>query len=274
MSYLQTWSIKKNMQKLLTIDEKSYSDKRYKQDNNMTKLWNYIKITSLHPVTPILFFSIIGGVILIVLKNDQNAFNYFLSCIGIGVSVAVVQCALIQNKIQKDNIKIQLFDKRYSIFQCVLNSETIIKRNNWDRYILFNENDIIKQMFQIEEELYKSTQLSMCLFDQHIYSKLIDVNNAYCKVAKLYKDMLIKNQNTFTSQKEIEEYNTIVNFYILSPDGFRTKEYEEKLRSRFPHLFINLMEFSKGCEAYLSFIEECGIKQDFKAYIVVDKLDR
>ena len=114
----------------------------------------------------------------------------------------------------------------------------------------------------------------MCLFDQHIYSKLIDVNNAYCKVAKLYKDMLIKNQNTFTSQKEIEEYNTIVNFYILSPDGFRTKEYEEKLKSRFPHLFINLMEFSKGCEAYLSFIEECGIKQDFKAYIVVDKLDR
>ena len=31
------------MQKLLTIDEKSYSYKRYKQDNNMTKLWNYIK---------------------------------------------------------------------------------------------------------------------------------------------------------------------------------------------------------------------------------------
>ena len=56
MSYLQTWSIKKNMQKLLTIDEKSYSYKRYKQDSNMIKLWNYIKITSLHPVTPILFF--------------------------------------------------------------------------------------------------------------------------------------------------------------------------------------------------------------------------
>lgn len=240
----------------------------------MSKFWNHIKITSLHPVTPILFSTIIGVVILIVFKNDQNAFNYFLSCIGIGISIAVMLCAFIQNQIQKDNIKIQLFDKRYSVFQCVLNSETIIKRNNWDRYILFNKNDINQQMFQIEEELYRSTQRSMCLFDKNIYLKLIEVNNAYCKVVKLYKDMLIKNLATFTSQKDIEEYNKIVNNCILSQEGFRAKEYEENLKNQNPHLFINLIEFSKGCEEYLSFIEECGIKQDIKTYIIVDKLDK
>jgi hypothetical protein len=86
--------------------------------------------------------------------------------------------------------------------------------------------------------------------------------------------MLIKNLATFTSQKDIEEYNKIVNNCILSQEGFRAKEYEENLKNQNPHLFINLIEFSKGCEEYLSFIEECGIKQDIKTYIIVDKLDK
>ena len=34
------------------------------------------------------------------------------------------------------------------------------------------------------------------------------------------------------------------------------------------------MEFSKECEAYLAFIEQCGILKDLGKYIVVSKLDR
>lgn len=240
----------------------------------MRKFWKYIRTTPLNPIIPIIFFIILGGITFIMLEDNKNAFEYFLSCIGIGISIAVVQCALIQNQIQKDNIKIQLFDKRYSVFQCVLSSVTIIKRNNWDRYILFNKNDINEQMFKIEDNLYNSTQLSMCLFDKDIYSKLQDVNNAFCKVAKSYKDMLIKIQETFTSKEAIEEYSTIVNFYILSPNGFRTKEYEEELKNKFPGIYINLMDFSKECESYLSLIDTSGIIQDLGNYIIVYNLEK
>lgn len=240
----------------------------------MRKFWKYIRTTPLNPIIPIISFIILGGITLIVLEDNKNAFEYFLSCIGIGISIAVVQCAFIQNQIQKDNIKIQLFDKRYSVFQCVLSSVTIIKRNNWDRYILFNKNDINEQMLQIEENLYNSTQLSMCLFDKDIYSKLVNVNNAFCKVAKSYKDMLIKIQGTFTSKEAIEEYSTIVNLYILSPNGFRTKEYEEELKNKYPRIYINLMDFSKECESYLSLIDETGIIQDLGNYIIVYNLEK
>lgn len=240
----------------------------------MRKFWKYIRTTPLNPIIPIIFFIILGGITFIMLEDNKNVFEYFLSCIGIGISIAVVQCAFIQNQIQKDNIKIQLFDKRYSVFQCVLSSVTIIKRNNWDRYILFNKNDINEQMLQIEENLYNSTQLSMCLFDKDIYSKLVNVNNAFCKVAKSYKDMLIKIQGTFTSKEAIEEYSTIVNLYILSPNGFRTKEYEEELKNKFPRIYINLMDFSKECESYLSLIDATGIIQDLGNYIIVYNLEK
>ena len=240
----------------------------------MRKFWKYIRTTPLNPIIPIIFFIILGGITFIMLEDNKNVFEYFLSCIGIGISIAVVQCAFIQNQIQKYNIKIQLFDKRYSVFQCVLSSVTIIKRNNWDRYILFNKNDINEQMLQIEENLYNSTQLSMCLFDKDIYSKLVNVNNAFCKVAKSYKDMLIKIQGTFTSKEAIEEYSTIVNLYILSPNGFRTKEYEEELKNKFPRIYINLMDFSKECESYLSLIDATGIIQDLGNYIIVYNLEK
>ena len=79
----------------------------------MKKFWNYINNTPLNPVILILSFTTIGVVLLISLGGDENSMEYFLSCIGLGISAAVVQCTLIQNRIQKDNIKIQLFDKRY-----------------------------------------------------------------------------------------------------------------------------------------------------------------
>lgn len=47
--------------------------------------------------------------------TDDKSMNVFLTFIGLGISAAVVQCAIIQNTIQKDNIKIQLFDKRYKV---------------------------------------------------------------------------------------------------------------------------------------------------------------
>ena len=106
--------------------------------------------------------------------TDDKSMNVFLTFIGLGISAAVVQCAIIQNTIQKDNIKIQLFDKRYKVYQSVLNSITLIKRDNWDRYILFRGNDINQQFLLVEEELYKSAILSLFLFDDDIYLKLKD----------------------------------------------------------------------------------------------------
>ena len=47
--------------------------------------------------------------------TDDKSMNVFLTFIGLGISAAVVQCAIIQNTIQKDNIKIQLL-KRSEIF--------------------------------------------------------------------------------------------------------------------------------------------------------------
>lgn len=202
----------------------------------MSKFWNYINRTPLNPIILIVFFTIAGGLLMFSLGDNENSMEYFLTCVGLGISAAVVQCTLIQNQIQKDNIKIQLFDKRYNVFQSVLDTITLIKRDNWDRYILFNENDINKQMILIEENLYKSVQLSVCLFDIDLHSKLVKVNNAFCKVTKAYKNMLTTNLASLTDQGNAQEYISIVSTHILSNTGLGSEKYENDLKEKFPNV--------------------------------------
>lgn len=245
-----------------------------KNCNYIKRLFCYIDCTPLNPILLIIVFAVIGWLAAYLFRYSDKSIDFFLTCVGFGLSAAVVQCALIQNRIQKDNIKIQLFDKRYAVFQAVMDSVIIIRRNNWDRYLLFGENDICKQMMQIEENLYRSVQLSICLFDQELYNKLCAVNDAFCKVAKSFKNTLIANEKQFTSQAELQAFLVQFNSQILSDNGFMSNDYEEKLKKTFPKIYINLMELSKECNAYVSFVEECGIKKEFGKYIVVNKLDR
>lgn len=245
-----------------------------KYNNYIKRFLRYIDATPIHPVLLFIIFASLGGIGAYLLQDSNKLIDTFLSCLGCGLSAAVVQCALIQNRIQKDNIKIQLFDKRYAVFQAVLDSVTIVKRNNWDRYILFNGNDVSGQMIEIEENLYKSVQLSICLFDQNLYAKLCAVNDAFCKVAKSFKNMIVTNINSFSSEKEAQSFMKQISSQIVSQDGLNSKQYEDRLKDKFPKVYISLKEFADECDAYVSFVEECGIKKDFGKYIVVDKLDK
>lgn len=245
-----------------------------KKTSIIRKIWNYIDSTPLNPIILILFFTVAGGFLMISLGGKENSMEYFLTCVGLGISAAVVQCTLIQNRIQKDNIKIQLFGKRYSVFQSVLDSITIIERNNWDRYFLFNKDDINKEIIIIEENLYKSVQLSVCLFDNNLQSKLIEVNNLFCKVTKAYKNMIIANLSYLEEHKNAQEFISVLKLHILSNNGLNSEEYENDIKTKFPNLYINLLAFSKECDAYISFIKESGIINDLRKYVVVSGLDK
>lgn len=238
----------------------------------MKKIWQHFKRVFFNPISMIVFITIIGCITALLF----NSIEYFLTCISIGISAIVVRCAFTQNRIQKDNIKIQVFDKRYSVFQSVLDSITIIKRDNWDRYILFKESDINigKQLLEIEESLYNSVYRSKCLFDDNIHSKMIEVNNKFCTVSKSYKDMFITNLAFFQSQNNAQGFGNVFISQALSKNGLGTKEHENELKNKFPEIYPNLEEFAKTCNSYLSFVEECGIIDDFNKYIIIDKLDK
>ena len=222
-------------------------------------------------INVIFILLILGGIILAVIEYN---INYFLSCFSIGISILIVYCSSKQNQIQQNNIKIQLFDKRYQVFQSILDTITIIKRDNWDRYLLFNENDINKQMILIEESLYKSVQLSACLFDNNLHTKLVAVNNAFCNVTIAYKNMITASLENINDSNKAQEYKSILNSHIFSNKGLNSKDYENELKEKFPNVYINLMEFSKECDSYITFITKNDIIKEISKYVDISKSDR
>lgn len=242
-------------------------------NNIIKKICRHAVGTPIHPVLLFLIFSCLGGIVMYLYQEENNKLvNTILSCVGCGLSAAVVQCALIQNRIQKDNIKIKLFDKRYAVFQAVLNTVTIINRDNWDRYILFRGDDSIKQMIDIEENLCNSVQLSKCLFDQNLYKKLCDANNEFCKVAASFRNTLVANAEILSSQDKRQPFSEFFISQIISQEGLNVKEYDAKLQAECPEIYENLKKFSDDCSSYLSFIEEHGIIKDIEKYITINSL--
>ena len=241
----------------------------------MEKVLNYIKRTPVNPLILMLFFTFVGIGFFYVFRDTPNeAIDYFFTSLGIGLSAAVLQCYLIQNQIQKDNIRIQLFEKRYLVYQSVVDSITIIRRNNWDRCMLFNEEtNINKQMLEIEENLYRSVQLSSCLFNIEFVNKLTDVNDAFCKVAESYKALLISNLEYNLSEEEKQKFIEAYKLFLLSTQEQNAKDFEDHLKEQLPKIYIGLMEFSNECNKYLAFVGQTGIMKDFANYIVVRDLD-
>ena len=226
-----------------------------------------------NPVWWVVLFSLIGLFALLLLRGNENAMEYFLSCVGIGISAAVVECSIRQNQIQKDNIKIQLFDKRYNVYKSLIDAMTILQRDDQDRYVLLKENDMNKQMIQIEEELYKSVYLSECLFDKDVYDKLENINNAFCKVAQSYKNMLVANLSNLSSQDDAQEFLSLFRECLLSSSPTAVQDYNEALSQKQPKTYEALMAFAKEAQAYTDLVYKSGILSDIKKYIRVDMLD-
>lgn len=86
--------------------------------------------------------------------------------------------------------------------------------------------------------------------------------------------MIVTNIDSLSSEEEIQSFLKQISSLIVSQDGLNSKQYEDRLKDKFPKVYISLKEFADECDAYVSFVDECGIKKEFGKYIVVDSLDK
>ncbi len=211
----------------------------------------------------------IGG-LFFALTNDSNL---LFGCISAGTSIAILLVYVQQNSIQNSNIKVQLFDKRYKVYQCVLDTIIIIKRDNWDRYILFKEeNNSNKQMIELEENLHEATMLSKRLFSSDIYETLVQVNNMFCKVMESYKQMVVKNMELLSAGNDTNNFVNLYKGFLLSENEQQRICFEEQLKMLYTDVYTVMNNFSRLSDKYLDFVQQSNILDDIGKYIKVDKL--
>lgn len=231
----------------------------------------------LNPLVLIVIFALLGLVGVFVVDDVDRGVEMFMALLGTGISLAVVQTAIIQNAIQKDNIKLQLFDKRYQVLQTILDTMTLVHRDNWDRYMLFGAGDdtnfINRQIIDTEEKLYKATQLSISIFDSELIGKIEKVNNAYCAVARSYKKMFVTNLRTMEDRVLRERFLEIVSKYFVSLNELDYAQLDSELRNELPQIYLPLLEFAQECDNYVKLIDKLRILEDFNRYVILRDLD-
>lgn len=231
----------------------------------------------LNPLILLVFGALLGLVVLFVVADVDRAMDVFLALLGTGISLALLQSAIIQNTIQKDNIKLQLFDKRYQVLEVILDSITLVRRDNWDRCVMFgadqDTNFINRQIFDTEERLYKAAQLSVSIFDTELIGKIEKVNNAYCAVARSYKKMFVTNLHSLEDQAMRDQFMEIVSKHFIAPEGLDYENMDAELKDSLPELYLPLLEFSQECNKYVNLIKDLKILGDFSRYVIIRDLD-
>lgn len=241
------------------------------------KLLYALRNKPLNPMILLVFCALVGLATLFFIDDANQGMDFFLAFLGAGISMALLQSALIQNAIQKDNIKLQLFDKRYQVLEAILDSITLVRRDNWDRYMMFGtENDpnfVNRQIFDTEERLYKAAQLSVSIFDTGLIAKIEKVNNAYCAVARSYKKMLVINLHSMEDLSMRDQFMTIVSKHFISPGELDYEKMNAELRDKLPELYLPLLEFSQECDKYVNLIKDLKVLGDFNKYVIIRDLD-
>lgn len=223
----------------------------------------------LNPLYIILGFTAIALIIAFLASDDPNALTYFFTVVGLGIYSASVQCAIISNDKQESQIKLELFDKRYQVLQSILDSITLVRRDNWDRLMLFNEKEynINTQIIDIEERLYQVSHLSKHLFDCKLHEKICIINNAFCNVSKTYKITLVQNLSHLHQTDKLNMFIDLIRTYYLDSDENSSIKFEKKLSELFPEEYKNLNDFGKACNEYLELIDRTQILKEFDKYL-------
>lgn len=242
-----------------------------------SKLLYTLRNKPLNPLVLLIFCTLLGLILLFVIDDANQAMDAFLAFLGTGISMALLQSAIIQNAIQKDNIKLQLFDKRYQVLEVILDSISLVRRDNWDRYMMFgSDNDpnfINRQIFDTEERLYKATQLSISIFDDELVDKIVKVNNAYCAVARSYKKMFVVNLHSLEDQATRDQFMAIVSKHFIAPEGLDYEKMDSELKDKLSELYMPLLEFSQECDNYVTLITDLKVLGDFSKYVIIRDLD-
>ena len=231
----------------------------------------------LNPLIILVFCALLGLVVLLIIDNVDRAMDVFLALLGAGISLALLQSAIIQNAIQKDNIKLQLFDKRYQVLEVILDSIALVRRDNWDRYVMFgsdtNTNIVNRQIIDTEERLYKVTQLSISIFDTELVGKIEKVNNAYCAVAGSYKKMFVTTLLSLENQVMRDQFMAIVSTHFISPEGLDYEKMDAELKDKLPEVYLPLLEFAQECDTYVNLIADLKVLGDFNKYVIIRDID-
>lgn len=178
------------------------------------------------------------------------------------------------NSLQRNNIKLQLFDKRYKVFLAIVNAKALITRGDHLVNAFYNANylnDLGNKMLTALEDLNDAMLVSQTLFNDNIHGKLKEITTAFAHVRMKYYELNIDGLNMRSTLDE-KTFNKMQN--IIIENATNLDKMSQELCKILPKMSQKLNSWSDVVKDFNDCIVKSKIMDDFDKYLNVSNLDQ
>jgi len=179
-----------------------------------------------------------------------------------------------QNQIQKNNIKSQLFDKRYKVYEAIVDAKAFLDRKDhlMNGFYIENYFDNMGQMFLSKLERLNDAQLSAeALFSHGTHEKAKNITVLFAKVRMKFFELNLVGHNyrNQLSSNQLIQIKQIVQKNLLDQTTM-----QQEIEKIIPGIFEKIPEWQDAIKEFNDYIHESGIMTDFDNYLKISDIDK
>lgn len=194
--------------------------------------------------------------------------------VTIMLSVAIAISAILQTIISQRNIKLQLFDKRYKVFETIVSSSCVVSERNYSNQILSigldDPNFINKKVMESVEKMHDAAILSQTLFDKELSAKIFKAYTKYKALAEMHFGIL--KQHIYLIDNP--DFKILYQTLLITTDDNEIARIERKLNNKFPTFQPMNNQFNLEVAHFNEWVEESGLYKAFDKYLIINELDQ
>jgi hypothetical protein len=183
-----------------------------------------------------------------------------------------------QNKLQKNTLKLQLFEKRYNVYNAIIQSLTIVSNSDFSDYVLSGNTDptdINKLIYNAKYNLNSASILSESLFNKNEHKKISNINVKFKEVTFLHFNIFkIYLQPNADKQELMKKYSVLYQKKILATNAIDIEKYDVLLKTECKEIYDDIIAFNNKISEYKSLIEETKILNDLDKYLLINEIDK
>lgn len=178
------------------------------------------------------------------------------------------------NQIQKASVKTQLFDKRYKVFQSIIEANSLVSTKTEilldvyksDRLEVFNS-----QLTERLNQLRDSELISKKLLNEDICNKMGTIVSQFENIRndfiQLYK-LNVKLQITLNNNEKLD----IINMNNITNEKLENAKIKIKNQNDIMNLNSEWKNWRESVTKFSSFIKSSGILNDFDKYLIINDI--
>ena len=204
--------------------------------------------------------------------------SLFLSALLISVTYHIGKR---QNDLQKANIKLALYEKRFQVYQAIVQTKSLHECDFTLSKRLLREDDkmpqtVISRMCNIRNELYQSSVIAHTIFPQALAKKIEETYRRFDEVIIEHLDIVDKDYAVIKNSSDEELMNIshmVKELRDLTPQTIDISKHLPLMQDFINIFGIDNLRYDKRT-GYYNWLIESKVLEEIQPYITIEALDK